>query len=149
MSGASSVRKWTQTAWHTLQSLLWSPVDKPSGRARPSSCTAPWPDGPSPGSPGEKSSKPSESQEGGKKRVWAISHACHRVSITQIYFPQRRRAHTFSGAITGSEDGSKNKPAPFLLSSRYKNNVLIDAKAHPEKYTAESNYNMHSLEIKK
>uniref|UniRef100_I3JRU6 Myomesin 1a (skelemin) n=1 Tax=Oreochromis niloticus TaxID=8128 RepID=I3JRU6_ORENI len=30
----------------------------------------------------------------------------------------------------------------------YKNNVLIDAKAHPEKYTAESNYNMHSLEIK-
>lgn len=32
---------------------------------------------------------------------------------------------------------------------RYKNNVLIDAKAHPEKYTAESTYNMHSLEIKK
>ena len=32
---------------------------------------------------------------------------------------------------------------------RYKNNVLIDAKAHPEKYTTESNYNMHSLEIKK
>ncbi|XP_049338419.1 myomesin 1a (skelemin) isoform X1 [Astyanax mexicanus] len=31
----------------------------------------------------------------------------------------------------------------------YKNNVLIDAKAHPEKYTAESSYNMHSLEIKK
>ncbi|XP_072544220.1 myomesin 1a (skelemin) isoform X1 [Salminus brasiliensis] len=31
----------------------------------------------------------------------------------------------------------------------YKNNVLIDAKAHPEKYTTESNYNMHSLEIKK
>ncbi|XP_034558271.1 myomesin 1a (skelemin) [Notolabrus celidotus] len=30
----------------------------------------------------------------------------------------------------------------------YKNNVLIDAKAHPEKFTAESNYNMHSLEIK-
>ncbi|TSK82173.1 Myomesin-1 [Bagarius yarrelli] len=30
----------------------------------------------------------------------------------------------------------------------YKNNVLIDAKAHTEKYTAESNYNMHSLEIK-
>ncbi|XP_012734781.2 myomesin 1a (skelemin) isoform X2 [Fundulus heteroclitus] len=30
----------------------------------------------------------------------------------------------------------------------YKNNVLIDAKAHPEKYTAESIYNMHSLEIK-
>ncbi|XP_048113539.1 myomesin 1a (skelemin) isoform X1 [Alosa alosa] len=30
----------------------------------------------------------------------------------------------------------------------YKNNVPIDAKAHPEKYTAESNYNMHSLEIK-
>uniref|UniRef100_A0A8D3DUY4 Myomesin 1a (skelemin) n=1 Tax=Scophthalmus maximus TaxID=52904 RepID=A0A8D3DUY4_SCOMX len=30
----------------------------------------------------------------------------------------------------------------------YKNNVLIDAKARPEKYTAESNYNMHSLEIK-
>uniref|UniRef100_A0A665WU44 Myomesin 1a (skelemin) n=1 Tax=Echeneis naucrates TaxID=173247 RepID=A0A665WU44_ECHNA len=30
----------------------------------------------------------------------------------------------------------------------YKNNVLIDAKAHPEKYTVESNYNMHSLEIK-
>ncbi|KAF7706154.1 myomesin 1a (skelemin) isoform X1 [Silurus meridionalis] len=30
----------------------------------------------------------------------------------------------------------------------YKNNVLIDAKAHSEKYTAESNYNMHSLEIK-
>ncbi|KAM7400376.1 hypothetical protein PAMA_004863 [Pampus argenteus] len=30
----------------------------------------------------------------------------------------------------------------------YKNNVLIDAKAHPEKYTAESSYNMHSLEIK-
>ncbi|TMS09360.1 Myomesin-1 [Larimichthys crocea] len=30
----------------------------------------------------------------------------------------------------------------------YKNNVLIDAKAHPDKYTAESNYNMHSLEIK-
>lgn len=30
----------------------------------------------------------------------------------------------------------------------YKNNVLIDAKTHPEKYTAESNYNMHSLEIK-
>uniref|UniRef100_A0A8C5FTD3 Myomesin 1a (skelemin) n=1 Tax=Gadus morhua TaxID=8049 RepID=A0A8C5FTD3_GADMO len=30
----------------------------------------------------------------------------------------------------------------------YKNNVLIDAKAHPEKYTTESNYNMHSLEIK-
>ncbi|XP_026851957.2 myomesin 1a (skelemin) [Electrophorus electricus] len=31
----------------------------------------------------------------------------------------------------------------------YKNNVLIDAKAHPEKYITESNYNMHSLEIKK
>uniref|UniRef100_A0A3Q3KHQ8 Myomesin 1a (skelemin) n=1 Tax=Mastacembelus armatus TaxID=205130 RepID=A0A3Q3KHQ8_9TELE len=30
----------------------------------------------------------------------------------------------------------------------YKNNVLIDVKAHPEKYTVESNYNMHSLEIK-
>ncbi|XP_031149844.1 myomesin 1a (skelemin) isoform X2 [Sander lucioperca] len=30
----------------------------------------------------------------------------------------------------------------------YKNNVLIDAKAHPEKYAVESNYNMHSLEIK-
>lgn len=30
----------------------------------------------------------------------------------------------------------------------YKNNVLIDAKNHPEKYTVESNYNMHSLEIK-
>ncbi|KAF7661893.1 hypothetical protein LDENG_00250690 [Lucifuga dentata] len=30
----------------------------------------------------------------------------------------------------------------------YKNNVLIDAKTHPEKYAAESNYNMHSLEIK-
>ncbi|XP_056148751.1 myomesin 1a (skelemin) [Lampris incognitus] len=30
----------------------------------------------------------------------------------------------------------------------YKNNVLIDAKAHHEKYTIESNYNMHSLEIK-
>ncbi|XP_063075232.1 myomesin 1a (skelemin) isoform X2 [Engraulis encrasicolus] len=30
----------------------------------------------------------------------------------------------------------------------YKNNVPIDAKARPEKYTAESNYNMHSLEIK-
>ncbi|XP_069548422.1 myomesin 1a (skelemin) isoform X1 [Brachyistius frenatus] len=30
----------------------------------------------------------------------------------------------------------------------YKNNVLIDAKAHTEKYAVESNYNMHSLEIK-
>ncbi|XP_068604733.1 myomesin 1a (skelemin) [Brachionichthys hirsutus] len=30
----------------------------------------------------------------------------------------------------------------------YKNNVLVDAKANPEKYTAESSYNMHSLEIK-
>lgn len=30
----------------------------------------------------------------------------------------------------------------------YKNNVLIDAKAHSEKYHVESNYNMHSLEIK-
>ncbi|CAL1580333.1 unnamed protein product [Knipowitschia caucasica] len=30
----------------------------------------------------------------------------------------------------------------------YKNNVLIDAKAHPEKYCAENNYNMHSLQIK-
>jgi len=30
----------------------------------------------------------------------------------------------------------------------YKNNVLVDPKEHPEKYTAESNYNMHSLEIK-
>lgn len=30
----------------------------------------------------------------------------------------------------------------------YKNNVLIDTKARPEKYTTESNYNMHSLEIK-
>ncbi|PWA25329.1 hypothetical protein CCH79_00005466 [Gambusia affinis] len=30
----------------------------------------------------------------------------------------------------------------------YKNNVLIDAKGHPEKYTVESTYNMHSLEIK-
>lgn len=30
----------------------------------------------------------------------------------------------------------------------YKNNVLIDAKAHSHKYTTESNYNMHSLEIK-
>lgn len=52
-------------------------------------------------------------------------------------------------AVTDSEDSGKNKPAVSLLSSRYKNNVLIDAKAHPEKYTAESNYNMHSLEIKK
>uniref|UniRef100_A0A672MUH4 M-protein, striated muscle-like n=1 Tax=Sinocyclocheilus grahami TaxID=75366 RepID=A0A672MUH4_SINGR len=32
--------------------------------------------------------------------------------------------------------------------SWYKNNVLIDAKAHPEKYFTESQYNMHSLEIK-
>ncbi|KAJ8378855.1 hypothetical protein AAFF_G00233570 [Aldrovandia affinis] len=30
----------------------------------------------------------------------------------------------------------------------YKNNVCIDPKAHPEKFTVESNYNMHSLEIK-
>ncbi|XP_056277833.1 myomesin 1a (skelemin) isoform X2 [Pseudoliparis swirei] len=30
----------------------------------------------------------------------------------------------------------------------YKNNVLIDAKAHPDKYTVESTFNMHSLEIK-
>ncbi|XP_061151134.1 myomesin 1a (skelemin) isoform X1 [Syngnathus typhle] len=30
----------------------------------------------------------------------------------------------------------------------YKNNVLIDAKAHSEKYTVESTYNMHYLEIK-
>ncbi|XP_028987246.1 myomesin 1a (skelemin) [Betta splendens] len=30
----------------------------------------------------------------------------------------------------------------------YKNNVPIDAKAHPEKYTIESTYNMHSLEIR-
>ncbi|KAF4117329.1 hypothetical protein G5714_001882 [Onychostoma macrolepis] len=30
----------------------------------------------------------------------------------------------------------------------YKNNVLIDAKSHPEKYFTESQYNMHSLEIK-
>uniref|UniRef100_A0A674BWC5 Myomesin 1a (skelemin) n=1 Tax=Salmo trutta TaxID=8032 RepID=A0A674BWC5_SALTR len=30
----------------------------------------------------------------------------------------------------------------------YKNNVVIDEKVHPDKYTAESNYNMHSLEIK-
>ncbi|XP_077415653.1 myomesin 1a (skelemin) isoform X2 [Vanacampus margaritifer] len=30
----------------------------------------------------------------------------------------------------------------------YKNNVLIDAKARPEKYTVESNYNLHYLEIK-
>ncbi|XP_065132547.1 myomesin 1a (skelemin) isoform X2 [Paramisgurnus dabryanus] len=30
----------------------------------------------------------------------------------------------------------------------YKNNVVIDAKAHPEKYITESQYNMHSLEIK-
>ncbi|KAM8838104.1 myomesin 1a (skelemin) isoform 1-T1 [Synchiropus picturatus] len=30
----------------------------------------------------------------------------------------------------------------------YKNNVLIDAKARPEKYTIECNYNMHSLEIR-
>lgn len=30
----------------------------------------------------------------------------------------------------------------------YKNNVLIDAKSHPEKYVTESQYNMHSLEIK-
>ncbi|KAL6103970.1 uncharacterized protein ACO6RY_13801 [Pungitius sinensis] len=30
----------------------------------------------------------------------------------------------------------------------YKNNVLIDAKARPQKYTIESSYNMHSLEIK-
>lgn len=52
-------------------------------------------------------------------------------------------------AIKNSEDKSKNKQVVFLLLLRYKNNVLIDAKAHPEKYTAESNYNMHSLEIKK
>ncbi|XP_019751873.1 myomesin 1a (skelemin) isoform X2 [Hippocampus comes] len=30
----------------------------------------------------------------------------------------------------------------------YKNNVPIDAKARPEKFTVESNYNMHYLEIK-
>ncbi|KAJ8272518.1 hypothetical protein GJAV_G00090090 [Gymnothorax javanicus] len=30
----------------------------------------------------------------------------------------------------------------------YKNNVCIDPKAHPEKYTVESTYNLHSLEIK-
>lgn len=51
-----------------------------------------------------------------------------------------------------------NLPIFFLLSSfsppllppftlRYKNNVCIDAKAHPEKFTVESSYNMHSLEI--
>lgn len=44
---------------------------------------------------------------------------------------------------------TKSEPAVCILSQRYKNNVLIDAKAHSEKYTAESNYNMHSLEIKK
>lgn len=52
-------------------------------------------------------------------------------------------------SIWRSEDPKQNKPAVFPPSLRYKNNVLIDAKAHPEKYTAESNYNMHSLEIKK
>ncbi|XP_061777038.1 myomesin 1a (skelemin) isoform X1 [Nerophis ophidion] len=30
----------------------------------------------------------------------------------------------------------------------YKNNVLIDAKTHSEKYSVESSYNMHSLQIK-
>ncbi|CAB1317973.1 unnamed protein product, partial [Coregonus sp. 'balchen'] len=32
--------------------------------------------------------------------------------------------------------------------TEYKNNVIIDEKANPDKYAAESNYNMHSLEIK-
>ena len=64
-------------------------------------------------------------------------------------FCQHKHTHTHSSVITASEDNGKNKPAVFLLSSRYKNNVLIDAKAKPEKYTVESSYNMHSLEIKK
>ncbi|XP_036375078.1 myomesin 1a (skelemin) [Megalops cyprinoides] len=37
---------------------------------------------------------------------------------------------------------------PKPLVTWYKNNVVIDAKAHSEKYTVESNYNMHSLQIK-
>lgn len=71
--------------------------------------------------------------------------------ISQIYFPQSQHehTHTLTFLANSSKDDCKNKPAVFLLSSRYKNNVLIEAKARSEKYTAESNYNMHSLEIKK
>lgn len=68
-----------------------------------------------------------------------------KFSSSPLYHPQ-----TLSLCNNRARDGGKNKQAVFFfLVSRYKNNVLIDAKAHPEKYTAESNYNMHSLEIKK
>lgn len=64
-------------------------------------------------------------------------------------FPQLQHNNITTHALELKILNKKDKHFIFLLFSRYKNNVLIDAKAHPDKYTAESNYNMHSLEIKK
>lgn len=81
---------------------------------------------------------------------------CGRVAQAQDRLVRRHRCFLSSTrertavALTNSVFPLKERTQlSFLLSSRYKNNVLIDAKAHPEKYTAESTYNMHSLEIKK
>lgn len=77
---------------------------------------------------------------------------CHKQAHVQsfLYFPQIQHEHTNTLLrLQTLKTMVKNKPAVFLMSLRYKNNVVIDAKEHHEKYTAESNYNMHSLEIKK
>ena len=79
--GWSSVGKWTQTTWHTVQSSSSSPVDRLSGRARLSSCTAPWLDGLNPGLPGEISPKltgPHPSWVIRKKKLMQSAFACHR-----------------------------------------------------------------------
>lgn len=106
MSGPSSVRKWTQTAWHTLQSLSSSPADRLSGKARQSSCTAPWPGGPNPGLPGKLCSTLT-----GPHLLWviwkkervmrAISHMCvidkftsKALVMSLVYFPQIWHEHT-------------------------------------------------------
>ena len=79
-----------------------------------------------------------------------VSHRSFRPKLSSSDTHLFSTEHSQASAITHTPKAtSKNKPVVFLLSSRYKNNVLVDAKAHSEKYTVESNYNMHSLEIKK
>lgn len=82
-----------------------------------------------------------------------VSYACViEVSIqhvSRVYFPQLPHKHLHAPWQLKTLKTRVKINVGFLLLLRYKNNVLIDAKAHSEKYTAESNYNMHSLEIKK
>lgn len=125
-SGQSSVRKWTQTAWHTLQSSSSSPVDRLSGRATLSSCTALWPGGPNPGPPGKDFSPvPASSESQEPRKCWweqTAASASQRSfrpklpSSVKSYFPQskNRSARARPLRLQTLEDNGTNKPTVFL-----------------------------------